>query len=192
MVLHPLRYRFVLSIWLAPMDFPQWLFRLFIHWSQGGAPVRERVQLVQISTISLGFKFMGVISILIGIINQLTSLGGHHLAWTPDFLVPRFVRKNQELLLPFLQDPVFIDTGTLAGSHLVEFKAHMPEVYPIIYIYVHIHVYMHIYINTWNTWDLLSMGLIIYQINERVWWLYLRDPAVAGPPEADSAQLSST
>ena len=38
-----------------------------------GAPVRERVQLVQICTISLGV--MGVISIVIGIINQLITGG---------------------------------------------------------------------------------------------------------------------
>ena len=75
------------------------------------------------------------------------------------FLGPQIRPKKQELLLPFLQDPVFIDTGTLAGSHLVEFKAHMPEVYRIIYICTHtcIHAYIYKYMK--------HMGFTVNGIN---------------------------
>ena len=40
---------------------------------QGGAPVRERVQLVYVSTISLGLMNGGYIELVIGIINQLIT-----------------------------------------------------------------------------------------------------------------------
>ena len=48
----------------------------------GGAPVRERVQLVYNKYYnSLGLMNGGYIELVIGIINQQTSLGGHHLEW---------------------------------------------------------------------------------------------------------------